>query len=238
MQIIMDDRERVSILIERLQTQFSVTCRRERLKYGDYKIPPDTIVERKTTHDFCVSLIQGRLFRQAYWLAECTDNPILLIEGESFANKNISLACIRGALATLAQSFRLPVLRTHDEAESAWLLACLAKQRRRLAKNHGPLHGYKPRRLHSQKLQVLRCFPGIGPKLAQSLLDRFGTVEKTLTASAEELQSVPGIGKETASQIKSILHESPGIYNCNSAVVFQPRSGSPAGHVAYDIKRT
>jgi DNA excision repair protein ERCC-4 len=41
---------------------------------------------------------------------------------------------------------------------------------------------------------VLQALPGIGPKRAKALLDRFGSVKAVLNASSEALAGVPGMG--------------------------------------------
>jgi len=48
---------------------------------------------------------------------------------------------------------------------------------------------------------------GIGPARAQSLLDRFGTLQSVFTASLSELEEKIGIGTYTAKKIISVLNE-------------------------------
>jgi len=212
--ITIDHRECAPVLCGALMEEYSFELEVKQLKRGDYVIAPDTVVERKTTQDFCVSLMQGRLFRQAYWLAECTENPVYLLEGEFLAvdESGVSTESINGALVTLAQSFRMPVLRSRDQRESAWFLNRLHEQRHRAARNCGPLHRYCGKRLQTQKLHVFRALPGIGPKLATTMLDEFGTVFAAARAAPEELAAVDGIGPKRAAQIYSVLHEAPAEY--------------------------
>jgi excinuclease ABC subunit C len=49
--------------------------------------------------------------------------------------------------------------------------------------------------------------PGIGPERAQQLLEKFGTVEKVMMASSDDLQTLEGIGPKTASGIRDVLQE-------------------------------
>lgn len=51
---------------------------------------------------------------------------------------------------------------------------------------------------------ALSCVRGIGARTMTRLLDQFGTPEAILTASATELQSIPGIGEALSSQILAI----------------------------------
>jgi ERCC4-type nuclease len=55
---------------------------------------------------------------------------------------------------------------------------------------------------------ILQGFPGIGPARAEQLLDTFGNIEAALTASADELVQVTGIGRKTAETIRTLLSTS------------------------------
>ena len=47
----------------------------------------------------------------------------------------------------------------------------------------------------------LACVPGIGPRLRQVLLERFGSHEAVFAAAAAEIAALPGIGRKTAGAI-------------------------------------
>jgi Fanconi anemia group M protein len=210
--IIADCRENAEELIGLLESRYGFDIVEKQLSLGDYFIAPDTIVERKTVADFAISIIDGRLFRQAYLLAECAENPLIIIEGETFDGLNVPINAIKGALISLAQSFRLPVLRTKNQKDSAWYINQLDMQRQRIGKNKGSLHLYNPKKIDTQKQYVLRAFPGIGPKLAKSLIDHFGTIRAIVNADEKEIAMAPGIGKAKASKISSILREESAKY--------------------------
>ena len=53
-----------------------------RLPVGDVAIGERVLVERKTTDDLLASLADGRLFRQARFLAARAPRPIVIQEGE------------------------------------------------------------------------------------------------------------------------------------------------------------
>jgi len=57
------------------------------------------------------------------------------------------------------------------------------------------------------QLYILQGLPGVGPERASRLLDRFGTVEASISASSNELQSVDGIGENIAEKIKWAVSE-------------------------------
>ncbi|MGH7140445.1 MAG: DNA-processing protein DprA, partial [Pirellulales bacterium] len=53
----------------------------------------------------------------------------------------------------------------------------------------------------------LSLTPGVGPRLRQSLLERFGSPSAIFAASQSELQSVPGIGAKLASVLRRARDE-------------------------------
>jgi len=207
--ITIDHREHAEILRKTLKETYHLTIQTEQLKIGDYKIFPDTVVERKTVNDFCLSIIDSRLFKQAYRLAQFAQNPILLVEGQTFSSRKhkISIEAVKGAFITLGQTFHIPILRSRDEEESAWYINCLLQQRRRVGRQSGVLSSSRPKRLNSQKQHLLRSLPGIGPKLAEQLLDQFGTVENIARAQKGELNKISGLGKKKIDSIYRVLHE-------------------------------
>ena len=207
--IIVDYRECADVLKQEL-VNADIAILEKKLNIGDYVISPDTLVERKTTHDFCMSIIDGRLFSQAYRLARFAENPIIILEGESFTKNvpvNIGISQIKGALISLAQTFRIPVLRTMNQKDSAWHLKQLASQRKRIGMNKGPHYGYTPKKLQTKKEYVLRMLPGIGPKKAKQLLDEFGSITNIVNASPEDLKKVSGLGQKTIDEIFHVIRE-------------------------------
>jgi ERCC4-type nuclease len=63
----------------------------------------------------------------------------------------------------------------------------------------------KPKRLASRKLFLLQGLPGVGPALAQRLLDHFGTIERVFTADLSALGEVRGVGPEKAARIRELV---------------------------------
>ena len=59
-----DDREPESV-VSALRSLRRVQVSLRRLKLGDYVVDGRLLIERKTLPDFALSIVQGRLFRQA-----------------------------------------------------------------------------------------------------------------------------------------------------------------------------
>jgi Fanconi anemia group M protein len=215
--IVMDTREEAEDLTRELVQTHGFVLQRALLPLGDYCIGRDTLVERKTTRDFALSIIDGRLFGQAYRLATRCEHALLVIEGESFSTDiQVETNAIRGALITLAQTFRLPVLRTRHQADTAWTFARLYEQRLRIGQGQGPPGGTKARRLQTRRERLLRQLPGIGPEIARRLLDRFGSVVAVVSAPAAELRQVPGVGPKRAAALLETVNEGPAPWDPQS----------------------
>lgn len=220
--IIIDHREEAPTLQGELRDRYGFAIEIVQLGLGDYRLPPDILIERKTTRDFALSIVDGRLFRQAYRLAEEHHNSFLIVEGASFhTDIDVDMACIRGAFISLAQTFRLPVLRTRDQEDTAWTLGRLFAQRQRLGMGRGTLKSSRSRRLAMRKEILLRSFPGVGPKLAAALLRHFGSIGAVVQASEEELLAVPGMGRAKVMSMREILAESPGKWSLSGPAQFE-----------------
>jgi ERCC4-type nuclease len=201
-----DISERNATLVDLARACGEFEVRMDHLDVGDYCVDRGVIVERKTYADFAMSLTDGRLFPQAAALSRSPHRPIVLLEGpKPLKMPNVHPRALKGAVVSLAVMWRLPVLHARDPEESLMILRLLAHQ---LAKTDaGVLQRYdrKPKRLESRKLYMLQGLPGVGPALANRLLLQFGSVEQAVTADANRLGQVPGIGPKKALQIRKLV---------------------------------
>lgn len=207
LRVAVDERERSSGVPELLK-EFGLKVEYRMLEVGDYIISPECAVERKKERDFLKSLYSGRLFDQAHRLSETYDRPALIVEGKLplFVEKMARPRTFWGALTTLAFEYGLNVFFTADARQTANLIYTLTKHRG-FARPKGPLIRRKPkaRTLEKTQLFLASSLPGIGPKLADRILKRFGTVRRVFSASVAELSSVDGIGRIKAENIAKIL---------------------------------
>ncbi len=124
----------------------------------------------------------------------------------------LPIHCVKGALISLAQTFRIPVLRTRNPEDTAWHFNQLFLQRDRIGSNRGARKAYRPKRLDNQKKAVLKSIPGIGDKAATALLEKFESVADVFAAKTDDLLSVHGIGRKTAAKIREIVREDHSPY--------------------------
>jgi ERCC4-type nuclease len=205
--VIVDHRETASGVLDALKQMRGVEVRLAHLKLGDYLLNSVCLFERKTLLDFAASIKDGRLFAQAKRLAAWPDRAAIIIEGTSHDLNAIAMRreALQGALISLTLVYDLPVLRSREPAETARLLVYAAEQLQRHADGALPRHGKRPRAKRRVQLRLLQGLPGIGPSRAAGLLERFERVEAVMTAGAESLQAVDGIGAKTAASIRWAL---------------------------------
>ncbi len=79
--VVSDDRERTSGVIESLVSTPGVSVKVRRLLLGGYDVGGRLLIERTTPSDLVLSVIDGRLFRQAYRLMMSHRRTCLILEG-------------------------------------------------------------------------------------------------------------------------------------------------------------
>ncbi len=206
-----DDREMHSGVYQRLMAMADICLETRRLITGDYEVEGRWVFERKTVQDFALSVVDGRLFRQAHRMAQAPEGRALILEGNENEVTSISREAWRGALIALSLTFQLPVLRSEDCAETVQLLRYAACQARRQREFVCVSTRPRVRTLERQRLRVLAALPGVGAHRARLLLDYFGSIEAVVSAEEAEMISVRGIGAHTAKQIRRIVSAGPRV---------------------------
>ena len=205
--IVIDERERKSG-IPKLLRAIGVNVEVKTLPIGDYIVSHETVVERKSIHDFISSIFDGRLFDQCNRLKEHFKFPIILLEGNVDEIESITEnpLVFYGALSTIAVDFKIPVIPTPNASHTAKLLISLSSRKESIK---GPLLKKikKSNDTQKQQLIVLCSLPGIGEKTAIRMLEKFGTPLKALSSSTKDLAKIPGLGELRAKKIKKMLQE-------------------------------
>lgn len=177
------------------------------LEVGDYVISDRLAIERKTAQDFVASIIdpERNLFRQLSDLSKTYEKPIMILEGRDLYTRQMNPASIQGALASIAVDFGIPIIPSEDQNETASIIAMLAAREHK--EGHEPkLHGHKTARtLKEQQEYLVSAIPSVGPAVAKKLLKHFGSVERIMTASQDELQEVELVGPKIAERIRELI---------------------------------
>jgi ERCC4-related helicase len=204
--VLVDTRERD---IGKLLESSGVEIILQALEVGDYIISDKVAVERKTAQDFVASIIdpQRNLFRQISDLAKSYDRPVLILEGRDLYSRQINPNSIRGAMASIAIDYGVPIIPTEDQNDTAAVISMLAK--REQSEGHEPkVHGHKTARtLKEQQEYLVSAMPSVGQSVARNLLKHFGSVEAVMTATFEELQEAELVGPKIAQRIREIVSE-------------------------------
>ncbi|MEB3816488.1 MAG: helix-hairpin-helix domain-containing protein [Desulfurococcales archaeon] len=203
-----DVRESRSGVIEELE-KLGVLVLKKQLPLGDYLVSEEAVVERKTVKDFASSLVDGRLFDQASRLGEAYQDIYYIVEGSP---RYLSRWGDEGhqtlaALVSLIVDYRAHVLWSEGPTTTAYLLYQLARRYQQERGGASIVVHRKPRlsTISEWQLYILQSFPGVGPKTARAILERFGSLERFCTSPLSELSSVEGLGERRAEKIKAIL---------------------------------
>lgn len=211
--IVVDHRESKNHVFRNLQG-FDVDLVREQLKTGDYICSERVCVERKTIPDFVQSVIDQRIFKQASEISECFEKPLMILEGNPdllFLERNVHPNTIRGALASLAIDYNIPIIWTGNAKETANQIYWIAyreqiKEKRSLAIRCPR----KSTKVSDQQEFLIAGLPHVNTKLSRNLLKKFKTPKRVFSAKPEKLMKVEKIGKGKAKRIWELLNKEYG----------------------------
>ena len=202
--IIIDYREKNSLVAsELIGLGFEIEFKE--LKVADY-IVKDVALERKTVSDFLSSMLNKRLLNQIEELQQYK-NKLLIIEGideqELYNEKNIKgihANAVRGFLLSILLKHKIPTLFTKNYKDTAQFINRIARKK----EQEMPMRVIKKSLNKKERMQfILESFPGIGPKTAKKLLQKFKTIRNIITAPADDLKKV--VGKKA--EVFKILEE-------------------------------
>lgn len=209
--VVVDTREGPSAVAKILE-KMDVSLARKQLKVGDYVCSERVAVERKTVSDFLGSVFNQRLFRQAEDLVQAYTHPIIMIEGNPeklFTSRNVNENAIRGALASIAVDYRVPILWTFNPSESASMIYRFAWREQKKERKDLQIRSGKKAATMAQKQEYLIAgLPYVSNMLSQRLLKHFGSPSKVFSAKLDDFQKVDKIGKKKAKLLWEVLNES------------------------------
>jgi ERCC4-type nuclease len=207
--------ERIGIIVDQRERNTEIMTSLEGLgcdidfktaPVGDYIVSDRVCVERKTVSDFESSIINGRLFDQLERLRETYALPIVVLEGdqETFRLRH---NVIIGTMVAIYIDYSIPVLFSDGPAKTAEMIAAIAKREQSGTRREPSLKGATRAYTNNQFQEfMVGNLPGVGPKLAKSLLKHFGNVKAIANADVSELVKVEKIGKVKARLIHNTLN--------------------------------
>jgi len=203
-----DHRERNCNVVPFLESM-GCDVKRIQLEIGDYIISNTVAIERKSVQDFLASIMDGRLFSQLVFLADSYEKPLVIVEGRShelFALSNMHKNALLGVLSSIALDYRVPLLFSENERETAEFIYVIAKRLQLGKNNEVSLRKGRPGlTLSEQQRYIVESLPLVGPKTAKRLLERFGSVKGVFNASERELEKLEKLGPKKAKKIIKLI---------------------------------
>lgn len=199
--IIVDYREKNSLVAsylikENLDVEF------RELKVGDY-IVQNVIIERKTINDFLSSMLNHRLLNQIEELQQY-ENKLIILEGISEqelykdSQEGINSNAIRGFLLSILLKHKIPIIYSKNSEDTAKFIKVLSRKKEKEIN----LNAKKKTFTKKEQLQfIIEGFPGVGPKKAKGLLEKFGSIQNIILASTEDLKEILGVKAEAVREI-------------------------------------
>ncbi|MFH1802236.1 MAG: ERCC4 domain-containing protein [archaeon] len=188
--ITIDHREKNSLIPAFLEEKgFQIEWKQ--LPVADYIIK-NIAIERKTVSDLKSSIVNKRIFSQLLELKQYPKH-FLLVEGildESMYKGGIHENAFRGFLLSIALDYQVPIIFTHDEADTAKYISVLAKK---IDKPESSIRATKLFKSKKDQLQfILEGFPNIGGTKAKALIKKYKTLSNIFQASEEDLEEILG----------------------------------------------
>jgi excinuclease ABC subunit C len=120
---------------------------------------------------------------------------------DEFLREGVAVVSLAKRLEEVFLPARADPLVLGGDSVALQLLQRLRDEAHRFAIEH-----HRLRRDRSMKASILDELPGIGPARKRSLLRHFGSPERFLSATREELEAVPGLPGKVARQVHEQLH--------------------------------
>lgn len=233
---LLDTRE--SDLINLLETTEGLTVKS--LDVGDIWIGLDTegkmvedglIIERKSIADLEASILDGRYREQrGRILSFCQENktrPVYILEGAiDSASGRLEKSAILKFMNRLVLHYSIAVIRTQSIQETAEVIKTLCQQwnetdpqksirkKTDAVKVTDGLHIQKKANAGDHRMFAISCLaqcPGVSVKMAETLIDTFGSLKGVIDAPQKDIENVKvgtrRIGPAVSKRLSEILNQ-------------------------------
>jgi ERCC4-type nuclease len=173
-QVIADSREYRTDVVKYIKEAGCQVVQKQ-LEVGDY-IAGYFLFERKSSHDFISSIVDGRLFDQASRLSSSGQKPVIIIEGDIWRAadlRDVHQNAILGAELAITR-MGIGVLYTRSPEQTGYAVCLAARQAGRENRGIRIPHS-KGADLRRLQIEFLSSLPGVGIKTAEQLLRRYGS---------------------------------------------------------------
>jgi len=171
-------------------------------------------IERKTAEDFVASIIDGRIFNQAYMLSTMFPVSYIIVEGfisEALSYTAFSRRAYIGALVSLAlktsphgQRGRISIINVELDVDTVLFIKYLHKKLEegdfeRLPRVRLPKKSIIDRK--GVMIAMLQVIPGVGEERAKKIAGAYNSVAELLTTTPDKLAMIDGISYNLAKKI-------------------------------------
>ncbi len=185
------------------------------------------IIERKSIKDLEASILDGRYREQrGRILAFCQENkaqPMYILEGSlSSGTGRLQKKAIMKFINRLIFHYQIPVMQTGSVQETAELIQSLVEQWKDDPKNlqrnmdaikvTDGIHIQKKANASDHKQFAISCLaqcPGVSVKMAEAIMDIFGTLPDVINADAKEIEVIKvgnrKVGPVVSKRLSNIL---------------------------------
>jgi ERCC4-type nuclease len=186
------------------------------------------LIERKSIRDLEASILDGRYREQrGRILAYCNENkvqPMYILEGQmSSTTGRLQKKAIMKFINRLIFHYQIAVMQTSSVQETAELIQALVEQWKdnpaslqrttELVKVTDGIHVQKKANSGDSKqfaINTLALCPGVSVKMAEALIQQFGTLKEVMNASAKDIEVVKvgtrKVGPVVSKRLQEILN--------------------------------
>lgn len=187
------------------------------------------IIERKSIRDLEASILDGRYREQrGRILAYCQENktqPMYILEGSLSSNTGrLQKKAIMKFINRLIFHYQIPVMQTVSVQETAELVQTLVEQwaqdpsslqrTTELVKVTDGLHIQKKANASDHRQFAISCLaqcPGVSVKMAEALIDTFGSLKGVIEAPVKDIEFVKigtrKVGPVVSKRLSEILNQ-------------------------------
>lgn len=187
------------------------------------------IIERKSIRDLEASILDGRYREQrGRILSYCQQNktqPLYILEGALSSNTGrLQKKAIMKFINRLIFHYQIPVMQTESVQETAELIQTLVEQWKEDPKNlqrtnelvkvTDGIHVQKKANASDHRQFAICCLaqcPGVSVKMAETLIDNFGSLKGVIEASIKDIEVVKvgtrKIGPVVSKRLSEILNQ-------------------------------
>lgn len=207
--IIVDSRELNGTLVKHWQAYAGnfpgLELESRDLELGDFIIFNDIVIERKSSTDFMLSVMDKKIFGIVAKLKGEFDRVIYIVEGDIFAPRfHSNPGALRDALAYISALEGVAVIPSPDASMSAELVYDMALYTQHGGKKAVSVRSGKPKDVRSSQQYLVEGLPGVSAERARELLRVFGSAAKVFAANDNELLTA-GLSVDTVARIRKIF---------------------------------